>query len=98
MNCRVAHDALLDVAALRLELRLDQRHQGGARLEQMSDRRQHKFQRNEADIDGGKIRPLEKSRGIEFAYVSFFHRDDLGPAAQRSMKLAAADVDRVNAA
>src|ERR1700683_3413331 len=53
---RIAHDALLAIAARRLELRLDQRNERGARLQQLFDRRQHELQRDEAHVHGSKVR------------------------------------------
>src|SRR5215471_16866499 len=38
---RIAHDALFDRLARSLELRLDERHDCGARTQKFTDRRQH---------------------------------------------------------
>src|SRR5581483_11063934 len=53
VNFGIAHDSLLDRAAPRFELRLDQRDQGCARFEKRFHGRQHELERDETRIDGG---------------------------------------------
>src|SRR5580700_6479903 len=95
---RIAHDAFLDVAAAGLELRLDQQNERCPRFEDFADGRHDELERDEADINGGEIRPLGKARRIKRADVGLLHRDDIAAAAQARMQLIAADVDGVDAA
>src|SRR5579863_4478309 len=97
MQIGVAHDALLDRAASRLELRLDQRDQSGAFLEERFHGRQDQPERDETHVDAGEIRLLCKPRGIQRANVGVLDRNDSLVAAQPRVKLSAADVDRIDA-
>ena len=58
MDRRVADDALLDVTTPGLELRLDQSNKARAGPEKLSDAGQHELQRDEAHVDGRKVRQL----------------------------------------
>src|SRR5690348_4706588 len=55
MHGVVAHNAFLYLRRSGFELRFDQGDDLGAMTDQLERRRQHQFQRDEADIDGGKI-------------------------------------------
>ena len=51
MDLGIADDALLDVGAAGLELRLDERDQPGRWLRQRQRRRQHQLEGDEAYVD-----------------------------------------------
>ena len=79
------------------ELRLDQCDDGCTRAQELADRRQHEFQRDEAYIDRGKIRRLGKLRRIERANIGLLHRYDLAARRNARVNLAGPDIDGINA-
>ena len=86
---RVAHDAFLEIAALRLELRLDQRNQVCALGEQAAEAGSTSLSEMKLTSSDGKIRRLGQQRGIERADIGLLERDDVGASAQTRMQLAA---------
>src|SRR5262252_10580292 len=98
VDVRIAHDALLEPAALLdLELRLDERDHAAARRRQRERRRQHMLERNEAHVDRDEVGLPIEPRRIERTDVGLLERDDLGPRTQPGMQLIATDIDRVDA-
>ena len=88
---------LLDAGPLNLELRLDQRYDGRARLQKLADRRQNEFSEMQSLTSTTARSGGSASRdGFEHSDIRLLHRDDVALSAQAGVKLGAADVDCVD--
>src|SRR5579862_1317123 len=96
VNSRVTDDALFAGAALRLELRFDECDKRGARFEKFADCRQHKLQRDKADIHRGQIWRRRQPGGIEHADIGLLDGNNIGAATKARVKLIAADIDGID--
>ena len=97
MDGGVAHDALLaDVLAARLELRLDERDDLARLLEQGVGDGQDLRQRDEGDVDGGKVEGLADHLRRDCADVRALHVADARVGTQLPGQLAVADIDGVD--
>ncbi len=98
MNLRVSNNAAFaDFAALRLELRLDQRDQMAAGARQVERGFEYLGEADEAGIAGDDIDRLGHDCGAEAAGVGLLVDDDAVVAAQFPGQLVGADVDRIDA-
>src|SRR5256885_14413116 len=97
MDGRIAHDSFLDMGARCFELRLYQGEDMRGPGRNREGGGQHQLEGNEAHVDGHEIGLFGEPPGIEGADVGLLQRHDLRLAAQMRMKLAGADVDRVDA-
>ena len=77
---------------LHFELRLDQGHDRSIRAQQSGDRGEHPGQRDERDVDGGKIHGAAELPGRQTADVALFEHDHAGVPPQRPGQLTGADV------
>ena len=82
MDGRVAHDAFADMAAARLELRLDQRNGLGGGTHQRQRWCQHELERDEAHVDDDEVGRVRQARRVELANVGLLERQDLGSGLQ----------------
>src|SRR5580704_15366180 len=78
---RVTHNALFADTAPGLELRFDQCDERGAHIEQFTDCRQYKFQRDEANVHCRQIRLCHQAGGIEGANVGLLDGGNFRAAA-----------------
>jgi len=99
MDRGVADDAVADLAAAGLELRLDQGHdQAAAGAEALGHRPKDPVQRDERNVDHREIHGRGQHAGSQRTGVGPLHGDDPRVVAQGLGELAAAHVHRVHAA
>src|SRR5437764_514722 len=89
----IANDTLLDRAAWRLELRLDQREQMAGRRGKLERDRQHVLQRDEADVDYDDIGPRRQTFARVAADIGLIQLKNPWIVTQRGMQLIRADID-----
>ena len=86
------HAAFADPSFADFELRLDERNDFCAWLEQFFHRREHQFKRDKRDVDGGKTYAGWKSANLEKTNVGFFENNDARMVSQLPIQLAVAHI------
>ena len=95
MDVGVLHDATLRVRAARLELRLDQRHDGPAAVPQDGpDRPQDEAEGDERDVHDGQVHGLRQGPGLQRPGVDAFHGHDPPVMPEALCELPVAHVQR----
>ena len=97
MHLGVAHHAFLpDVAAPRLELRLDQRHDLSRVFQQMLRRLQHLLQGYERHVDRGEVQQFPNILGADVADIRPLHIHHPRVVPELPRELPVSDVDGID--